>query len=158
MQRVTVLLVFLTLIIIVLNLKSGQNLEVEKSFFDLEKYSKSYHAEKDLIAELSAPKVVEEIVEEVVENIEPIVELTTESQIRGQKLYSKCITCHGKHGTGKKSQKAPKLAGQYDWYIADKIKQMQDGIWENKVMYPYIKKLTAQDRQDLGAFLSAYKW
>ena len=158
MQRVTVLLIFSTLVIVVLNLKSGQNLQVDKSFFNEKKYSESYHAEQELISELSAPKVEEEIVEEVVKKIEPTVELTTESQLRGQKLYSKCITCHGKHGNGKKSQKAPKLAGQYDWYIADKIKQMQDGVWENKVMYPYIKKLTDQDRKDLGAFLSAYKW
>ena len=158
MARVSVLLVFSTLIIIVLNLSSGRNLKVEKSFFNEKNYSDNYHAEKDLIAELSAPKEEEEIVEEVVKKIEPTVELTTESQVRGQKLYSKCITCHGKHGTGKKSQKAPKLAGQYDWYIAAKIKQMQDGIWENKVMYPYIKKLSGEDIKDLAAFLSAYQW
>ena len=158
MQRVTVLLIFLTLMIVVLNLKSGQKLKVEQSFFDMAKYAEHYHAEKKLIADLQAPKVEEKVVEEVVEKIEPTVELTTESQIRGQKLFGKCITCHGKHGTGKKSQKAPKLAGQFDWYIADKIKQMQDGVWENKVMYPYIKNLSDQDRKDLGAFLAAYKW
>ena len=159
MGRITVLLIFSTLIIVVLNLKSGQNLQVEKKFFNLDNYEKSYDAEQTLISELTSPKVEEkEIVEEVIENLEPVIELTTDSQKRGQKLYSKCITCHGKHGTGKKSQKAPKLAGQYSWYIADKIKQMQDGIWENKVMYPYIKKLSAQDREDLGNFLSAYKW
>ena len=57
-----------------------------------------------------------------------------------------------------KVPKAPRLAGQFSWYIADKIKQMQDGVWENKVMYPYIKNLSDQDRKDLGEFLSAYKW
>lgn len=158
MQRVTVLLVFLTLMVVVLNLKSGQKLTVEKSFFNMNKYTESYHAEKDLIAQLQAPKVEEKIVEEVVAELEPTVELTTESQLRGQKLFAKCVTCHGKNATGKQSQKAPKLAGQYDWYIADKIKQMQDGVWDNKVMIPYIKNLTDQDRKDLGAFLSAYKW
>ena len=159
MARVTVLLIISTLIIVVLNLKGGQKLEVQKDFFHISSYEKNYHAEQDLIAELNAPKVKEKmIVEEVVEKLEPVLELTTESQIRGQKLFGKCITCHGKHANGKKSQKAPKLAGQYDWYIADKIKQMQDGIWENKVMYPYIKKLSAQDIKDLSAFLSAYEW
>ena len=158
MARVTVLLIVSTLIVIILNLKDGQNLEVNNTYFNLDKYSEDYAAEQELIAELSAPKVEEEIVEEVVEKLEPVLELTTETQLRGQKLYAKCITCHGKHANGKKSQKAPKLAGQYDWYIADKIKQMQDGIWENKVMYPYIKKLSAQDIKDLAAFISTYQW
>ena len=66
MQRVTVLLIFSTLVIVVLNLKSGQNLQVDKSFFNEKKYSESYHGEQELISKLSAPKVEEEIVEEVV--------------------------------------------------------------------------------------------
>ena len=57
-----------------------------------------------------------------------------------------------------KVSKSSKASGQYAWYVSDKIKQMQDGVWENKVMYPYIKKLTAQDREDLGNYIAAYKW
>ena len=37
MGRVTVLLVFSTLIIIILNLKNNQNMEIENSFFNEEK-------------------------------------------------------------------------------------------------------------------------
>ena len=65
MGRITVLLIFSTLIIVVLNLKSGQNLKVEKKFFNLDNYEKSYDAEQTLISELTAPKVEEKkIVEE----------------------------------------------------------------------------------------------
>ena len=160
MTRVTILSIFCALIVAVINLKGDGDLKVEKTYFNLEKYEESYKKEVELIAELSAPKEQEVVLEEVAAPVDlgPVLELTTESQLSGQKLYRKCITCHGKHANGKKSQKAPKLAGQYDWYIADKIKQMQDGIWENKVMYPYIKNLSNQDIKDLAAFLSAYQW
>ena len=158
MTRVVVLTIFTLIAISLLNLRDGDPSKASKSYFNIDEYSKSYQAEVDLQAELAAPKVVE-VKEEMVEvKKEPEVILTTETQLRGQKLYKKCITCHGPHGQGKKSQKAPRLAGQFSWYIADKIKQMQDGVWENKVMYPYIKNLSDQDRKDLGEFLSAYKW
>jgi cytochrome c553 len=156
--RVVVLTIFTLIAIAVLSLRNGGTGKSVSNYFDLDQYSKKYHAEIALQKELAAPKIAE-IVEEAEEvSKEPELVLTTESQIRGQKLFKKCITCHGPHGQGKKSQKAPKLAGQFSWYIADKIKQMQDGVWENKVMYPYIKNLSAQDRKDLGDFLSAYKW
>ena len=158
MTRVTIFVFFLVLFVIVLNLRDQENLAVSNSYFNFNEYKKSYDKEVELIAHLNAPKVVEKVEEEVQMKEEPKVVLTTESQTRGQALYGKCITCHGKHGMGKKSQKAPKIAGQYDWYIYDKIVSMQKGIWENKVMYPYIKKLSDQDVKDLAAFLSAYKW
>ena len=37
------------------------------------------------------------------------------------------------HAQGSRSLKRLRnLAGQFSWYIADKIKQMQDGVWENQ--------------------------
>lgn len=156
MTRLIVFSTFLTLMLVVLNLRDNQGLPTAKSYFDFNDYQKKHVAEIKLREELAAPKVVEVVEEVVVEA--PVLVLTTESQIRGEKLYKKCITCHGPQAQGKKSQKAPKLAGQYAWYVSDKIKQMQDGVWENKVMYPYIKKLTAQDREDLGNYIAAYKW
>lgn len=159
MTRISVLLIFATLIVVVLNFKNGQSLKVGQGYFNLKNYEEKYHQEQTLIAELQAPKEeVEAVVAEVVEEAGPVLQLTTDSQLRGQKLFAKCTTCHGKNADGKKSQKAPKIAGQYDWYIADKIKQMQKGIWNNKVMMPYIKNLSDQDIKDLAAYLSAYNW
>ena len=158
MTRVLVLTIFTLIAISVLALRDGDSAKVSNKYFNINEYSKNYHSEVKLREELAAPKVVEEVVEEMPVKKEPEIVLTTESQVRGQKLFKKCITCHGPHAQGKKSQKAPKLAGQFSWYIADKIKQMQDGVWENKVMYPYIKNLSDQDRKDLGEFLAAYKW
>ncbi len=48
MTRVTILMIFLTLIVIVLNLKDGQNLPVDQEFFDGQKYKENYLAEMAL--------------------------------------------------------------------------------------------------------------
>ena len=32
-------------------------------------------------------------------------------------LYGTCIQCHGDKGLGVEDQKAPRISGQYDWYI-----------------------------------------
>ena len=159
MTRVTVFVSFVVFFIIVLNLRNQESLTVSNKYFNFDDYEKSYHEKVELIASLRAPKIEEKVAEEAsTAKKEPVLVLTTESQKKGQVLYKKCITCHGKHGNGKKSQKAPKIAGQYDWYIYDKIVSMQKGIWKNKVMFPYIKKLSDQDVKDLAAFLSSYKW
>lgn len=75
----------------------------------------------------------------------------------GAKLYKKCISCHGKDGYGKKSQKAPSIAGQYDWYIEDQIKQIRDKKRTNKntkKMYPFVKKLKDADIKALAEYIS----
>jgi mono/diheme cytochrome c family protein len=86
------------------------------------------------------------------------VDLNTEGLIRGHKLYAKCIVCHGKLGEGKKSQNSPKVGGQFDWYIVSQIKAMKSGTRENKVMNPYIRKLSAQDIKDLGEYIAKLPW
>lgn len=75
----------------------------------------------------------------------------------GAKLYKKCISCHGKDGYGKKSQKAPSIAGQYDWYIIDQVTQIRDKKRENKntkKMYPFVKKLSDGDIKALADYIS----
>lgn len=77
---------------------------------------------------------------------------------RGSKLYNKCMSCHGKDGMGKKSQNAPMIAGQYDWYIVTQIKNIISGKRENKntkKMYPFVKNLNEQDIQDLAAYIAS---
>jgi cytochrome c553 len=75
----------------------------------------------------------------------------------GEKLYSKCISCHGKEGMGMKAQKAPMIAGQYDWYIEAQvnaiIKKERDNA-NTKKMMPFVKNLSEKDIKDLAAYIS----
>lgn len=77
---------------------------------------------------------------------------------KGEVLYKKCMACHGKDGMGLKSQKAPMLAGQFDWYIETQVTAIRDGARANnntKKMLPFVKNLTTQDIKDLSAYISA---
>jgi cytochrome c553 len=77
---------------------------------------------------------------------------------RGKTLYAKCIQCHGENGEGNEKMKAPKIAGQFDWYIASSIKQFQAGVErKNPTMRPFIKNLSNTDIADLAAFISSLK-
>lgn len=76
----------------------------------------------------------------------------------GEKLYSKCISCHGKDAMGKASQKAPMLAGQYDWYIVSQMKAIRDKTrtaGQVGKMYPFVKNLSDQDIKDIAEYVSA---
>lgn len=77
---------------------------------------------------------------------------------RGKELYSACIQCHGDNGMGNVEKKAPKIAGQFDWYIVSSIEAFQAGKErKNPDMLPYIKNLSSKDIQDLAAYISAMK-
>ena len=56
---------------------------------------------------------------------EPTVEGNAEA---GKKAYAPCVACHGENGEGSKSLNAPRLSGQYDWYLVRQIKNFQLGI------------------------------
>lgn len=75
---------------------------------------------------------------------------------KGKELFAKkCVACHGKNAEGNKSQKAPKLAGQYDWYVVKQLHDFKSEIRKNPKMLPFIKNLTEQDFQDLAAYLNS---
>ena len=76
---------------------------------------------------------------------------------KGASLYKKCIVCHGKNGEGKRSQKAPRIGGQYDWYIFQQLKDIKSMVRKNEAMMPYVKKLSDQDFKDLAAYISSLK-
>ncbi len=76
---------------------------------------------------------------------------------KGQALYQKCILCHGENGEGKKSQNAPQLAGQFDWYIVKALNDFKSGARKNPVMMPYIKGLSQTDFENLAAYISQMK-
>jgi len=75
----------------------------------------------------------------------------------GKKLYQKCIKCHGQDGLGVVSEKAPRIAGQHDWYISSQLKAFKNNTRQNPKMYPYIKDLTSRDYSDLAAYVSQLK-
>ncbi len=77
-----------------------------------------------------------------------------QSVSNGKSLYGKCVLCHGADGLGKKSQNAPRLAGQFDWYIYSSLVQFKNGERTNAVMLPYIKNLKDSDFKDLAAYIS----
>ncbi len=75
---------------------------------------------------------------------------------KGEELYKQCIACHGIKGEGDVGQKAPRLSGQYAWYIEKQLTDMKgQKIRKNDVMMPFLSKLSPQDMKDLAAYISA---
>ena len=73
---------------------------------------------------------------------------------KGAELFKACATCHGPLGDGIPAQKAPRISGQYDWYIEKQLTEIKSGKRKNPVMMPYLAKLTPQDFKDLAAYIS----
>lgn len=47
---------------------------------------------------------------------------------RGQTLYQVCAACHGEDGAGNPDTQAPKLAGQYPWYLERQLQNFRAGL------------------------------
>ncbi len=84
------------------------------------------------------------------------------AEVDAAKLYKrKCVSCHGKQGEGKKSQKAPRIGGQYDWYIESQIKDIKSKKRNNgstKKMVTFVKKLKDEEITALSKYISGLKW
>lgn len=161
MARIIILLTFVLGAVVILNLRDYNSSPVAVDRFDFQKLKKSKEEKQKVLDELARAK--EEKDHKVAVDAKPsksvfVVELTTDELRRGHDLYKKCIICHGKSGQGKKSQKAPAVGGQFDWYIKKSIIDMQKGARVNNAMEPYIRNLSAQDITDLSAYISKLKW
>lgn len=77
-----------------------------------------------------------------------------QSAANGKALFTRCVSCHGENGEGKKAMKAPRIAGQYDWYIYSSLVQFKAGERKNPDMLPFIKNLKDSDYKDLAAYIS----
>ena len=77
-----------------------------------------------------------------------------QSVSNGKSLFGRCVACHGKNGEGNKAMSAPRIAGQYDWYIYSSLVQFQKGERKNPDMLPYIKNMKDSDFKDLAAYIS----
>ncbi len=78
------------------------------------------------------------------------------------KLYKKkCVSCHGKQGEGKKSQKAPRIGGQYEWYIESQINDIKSKKRKNgnsKKMVTFVKKLKDEEIKALSKYIAGLEW
>ena len=158
MTRLIVFLSVLTGFILALVMFSYKSLPVSNEKFNVKTAEANYQKEETLIHELTAPKEVESAEEVVVKEYAPVVDLNTPQLVSGNKLFGQCISCHGKGGEGKASQKAPHIGGQYDWYIEKQLTEMKDGTRNNPVMVTILKGLSPQDMKDLAAYVSRLPW
>lgn len=46
----------------------------------------------------------------------------------GKAAYEACAACHGQNGEGDRQLLAPRLAGQYDWYLARQLANYNRGL------------------------------
>jgi cytochrome c553 len=86
------------------------------------------------------------------------IELNSPELINGNKVFGKCIACHGKSGAGNASLKAPRIGGQYDFYILKQLNDMKNGARINDTMMPIIKGLSDQDFKDVALYASKLPW
>jgi cytochrome c553 len=158
MTRVVIFLFFVLGLVVTIGLKKNQKLAVSNSQFNYEATKLAYDNKKKEIETLAAMahKKMEKVEVKKVEKV--LVELTTPQLKSGAALYKKCVMCHGKTGNGKKSQQAPKIGGQYDWYLKLQIETMKAKKRVNPKMDPYIRKLSSQDISDLAVYISKLPW
>ncbi len=73
----------------------------------------------------------------------------------GLELYKQCIPCHGDKAEGKVALKAPRLSGQYDWYLLKQLKDMKgEKIRKNAAMTSILSKLSESDMENLASYIS----
>ncbi len=97
-------------------------------------------------------------VEKEVEEKPFTLALDTPALKKGSELFKKCVVCHGPMGQGKKAQKAPAIGGQHAWYIESALNAMKKKERINKVMDPYLMKLSSEDFSDLAQYISKLPW
>jgi cytochrome c553 len=67
-----------------------------------------------------------------------------------------CAACHGLDGNSPNPD-YPKLAGQYDDYIAKALRDYKSDRRKNPIMGGFAKTLTPKDIDNLAAYFSAQK-
>lgn len=80
--------------------------------------------------------------------------LQAQNKDNGKKLFETCVQCHGAAGEGNSEQLAPRISGQYDWYILTQLNNFKSGARKNEKMMPYINNLKESDFKDLAAYIS----
>jgi cytochrome c553 len=74
-----------------------------------------------------------------------------ERAARGQTKSAVCASCHGKLGNAD-NPAFPRLAGQYESYIAQALKEYRSGERNNAIMAGFAGNLSIEDIRDLSAW------
>lgn len=75
------------------------------------------------------------------------------SAARGEQKSAVCASCHGKTGDGD-NKAYPKLAGQYESYLAQALKDYRSGDRNNAIMAGFAANLSIEDIRDLAAWFA----
>ncbi len=75
-------------------------------------------------------------------------------QARGKEKAAQCATCHGAIGDGDQPG-FPKLAGQYESYLTQALKDYRSGERNNAIMKGFAAGLSIGDIEDLSAFFAS---
>jgi cytochrome c553 len=78
----------------------------------------------------------------------------TGNPVAGAKKAVTCFACHGKDGNAIAPQ-YPKLAGQYESYIAQALHEYKSGQRNNAIMKGFAGQLSDQDIQDVAAYFAS---
>ncbi len=76
------------------------------------------------------------------------------SVAEGKEKSKPCASCHGPDGNSV-APNFPKLAGQYEGYIIQTLRDYKSGARENPIMSSQVAPLSEQDIEDLAAYFSA---
>ena len=91
-----------------------------------------------------------------------IIFAVSEAQ-KGELLYKKrgCRECHGEKGEGRIDKRAPKLAGQLNWYIVSSLMAFQvekerknTNPLDGKKIKAHVVELNKKDMEDIATYLS----
>ena len=163
MVRLIIFLILLSGLIWLFSLNRYKSLEISNKPFNYQEEKKKYaeYIKRTTINPLAKKETEKKKVEVPKKKEPPKVVLDTPALQNGHRVYTKigkCVTCHGKYGEGRRSQKGPKISGQYAWYNSKQLIDMKKKRRINKIMDPYLKKLSTQDIQDVAAYLEKLPW
>ena len=72
----------------------------------------------------------------------------------GQQKSQTCTACHGENGRSDNTM-YPMLAGQYESYLYQALKQYKSGQRQNAVMAGMVANLSDRDMRDLAAYYAS---
>lgn len=74
---------------------------------------------------------------------------------KGQEKAASCVACHGDGGAKPVAPDYPKLAGQYESYLLQALRDYKSRARDNAIMYGIVAALSEQDMADLAAYFSS---
>ncbi len=84
----------------------------------------------------------------------PAVALAAGDPAAGKVKAQACASCHGADGNASNPQ-FPRLAGQYESYLLQALRQYKSGQRKNAIMSGMVASLSEQDMKDLAAWFAS---